>query len=89
MDLHEELKKNLFPGIKSMQDVSDRLESINTMKAITLCITRQIGFGTSHIFISLNQFNNVPARGNIYQLYRVALALVEAKLLVVQRSQND
>lgn len=60
--LYEELKKKLFPAIKSMQDATDRLKSINTMKAIPLCITtRQIDFGTSHIFLSLNQFNNLPA----------------------------
>lgn len=52
----------------------------------SVSITRQIEFGVCHIFLALTQFNNVPARGNIYQSYRVFLALVEAKHLIVQRS---
>lgn len=84
--LSEELKKKLFPGVKNEQTASERLEAVNTMKAITLCVTtRAIGFGTVNVFIAMFEFNNVPVRGNIYQLYRVALAAFECKVKIVNR----
>lgn len=83
-DLAEELKKRLFPGIKSAQE---RLDTINTIKAITLTITtRAIGFGAAHFFYSLYEFNNVPIRGSVYQFYRVSLAILEGKVKACQRS---
>lgn len=86
-NLSEELKKKLFPGVKDGQTASERLEAVNTFKAITLTVTtRAIGFGTMHIFLSLFEFANVPQRGDIYQLYRVGLAVFQAKLQIVQRS---
>lgn len=38
-----------------------------------------------HIFLSLYEFNNIPVRGDIYQLYRIGLAVFQAKLQIVQR----
>lgn len=85
-DLAEELKKKLFPGVKDGQSASERLEAVNTMKAITMCVTtRGIGFSTLHVFLSIYQFNNIPIRGSIFQLYRVALAVLECKVQIVQR----
>lgn len=84
--LSDELKKKLYPGVKDDMSVMDRLEAYNTSKAITLTITtRAIGMGTLHIFACLYEFNNVPVRGSIYQLYRVSLAVLEAKIQFVQR----
>lgn len=84
--LSEELKKKLFPGVKDGQTAADRLEAVNTLKAITLCVTtRSIGFGTLHMFSCLYQFNNVPVQGSIYEMYRVCLAVFEVKVKIVQR----
>ncbi|KAG5867922.1 hypothetical protein JTB14_019741 [Gonioctena quinquepunctata] len=85
-DLSDELRKKLFPGIKTSDDAMSRLEALQTFKAIELCITtRQIGFGTVQIFMALRQFNNVPVEGNIYQMYRVNLALLHVKMMITQR----
>lgn len=57
------------------------------MKAITLCVTtRGIGFGVVNVFSALFEFNNVPVRGNIYELYRVSLEVLQVKVQMVQRS---
>lgn len=56
------------------------------MKAITICVTtRGIGFGTINMFIALFEFNNVPMRGDIYQMYRISLAAFECKVKIVNR----
>lgn len=66
---------------------TNRVEMNNTLKNITLTITTPaIGFGTCQIFIALSQFPNIPVRGNIYQIYRVSIAILEAKVEIVQRS---
>ncbi|XP_046415809.1 uncharacterized protein LOC124177470 [Neodiprion fabricii] len=84
--LSDELRKKLYPGVKDEMSAMDRLEAYNTSKAITLTITtRAIGMGTLHIFSCLFEFNNIPIRGSIYQLYRVSLAVLEAKVQYVQR----
>lgn len=84
-DLAEDLKKKLFPGIKN-ESVMDRLESVQTFKAVTLCITtRAIGFSAVNIFTSLYEFNNVPVQGEITQFYRVGLAIIQTKVALAQR----
>lgn len=84
-DLAEDLKKKLFPGIKT-ESVMDRLEAVQTFKAVTLCITtRAIGFGVVNIFISLFEFSNVPIRDEITQFYRVCSAIVQTKVALTQR----
>ncbi|CAH1982559.1 unnamed protein product [Acanthoscelides obtectus] len=66
-DLSMALKNKLFPGIKDGQTAAERVEAVNTLKAITICITtRTIGFGTTHLFACLYEYNNVPVRGSIY-----------------------
>lgn len=80
------MKKKLFPGIKNAEDAANRLESVQTFKAITLTITtRQIGFGTVNICMALNQFNNVPVVGSVYEMYTVFLAMLEVKIMITQR----
>lgn len=37
------------------------------------------------ISLSLNQFNNVPVVGTIYEMYRVFLAMLEVKVMITQR----
>lgn len=89
-DLAESLKKKLFPGIKDAQDATNKIEATQTFKTIELTITtRQMGFGTVHILMALRQFNNVPATGNVYQMYRTFLAVYEAKTIVVNRGVTN
>lgn len=86
-DLAEDLRRKLFPGVKNGQSAMERLDAVNTLRAITLTVTtRAIGFGTASIFASLYEFNNVPVRGTIFQLYRISLAILEVKVKVCQRS---
>ncbi|KAK4882267.1 hypothetical protein RN001_005586 [Aquatica leii] len=86
-DLAEDLRRKLFPGVKNGQSAMERLDEVNTLRAITLTVTtRAIGFGTASIFASLYEFNNVPVRGTIFQLYRISLAILEVKVKVCQRS---
>ncbi|XP_044746580.1 uncharacterized protein LOC123308102 [Coccinella septempunctata] len=89
-DLADELKQKLFQGVKDERTARERLETVNIMKAITLPITtRSMGLGSAHIFYSLYGFRNmkdIPARGSIYQMYRVALAILEVKVTICQRS---
>ncbi|XP_050517765.1 uncharacterized protein LOC126892298 [Diabrotica virgifera virgifera] len=60
---------------------------INSDKAISLCVsTRAAGFGAAHIFNVISHYQNVPNAGNIYQYYRICLAILESKAQVVQRS---
>lgn len=81
-----ELKNKLFPGVKDGQNASDRLEAYNTERAITVTITtRRIGFSAYFIFQSIYEYNNVPVRGDIYQLYRVGLIMAECKVIVANR----
>ncbi|KAK9736526.1 hypothetical protein QE152_g12396 [Popillia japonica] len=62
------------------------LESTQTLKAITICITtRSIGFSATTMIRALYSFNNVPVRGSIYQIYRVYLAMLECKLTLDSR----
>ncbi|XP_046628200.1 uncharacterized protein LOC124309028 [Neodiprion virginianus] len=84
--LSEELKKKFYPGVTDNMSAMDRLEAYNTSKVITLTVTtRAVGFSTMHIFACLYEFNNVLMRGSIYQIYRVALAVFEAKIQFTQR----
>lgn len=88
--LAESLKRKLFPGIKDAQDATNKIEATQTFKTIELIITtRQMGFGTVHILMALRQFNNVPAIGNVYQMYRTFLAVYEAKTIVVNRGVTN
>ncbi|KAK4887512.1 hypothetical protein RN001_003783 [Aquatica leii] len=65
----------------------ERLEAVNTMRAITLTVTfRAIGFGAASIYAASFEFNNVPVRGSVYQMYRYNLAVFEVKVKVCQRS---
>lgn len=85
-DLSAELKNKLFPGVKDSQTASERLEAYNTERAITLTVTtRAIGFSCFSIFQSIFSYNQVPARGTIYQLYRVSLATFESKVIISNR----
>jgi hypothetical protein len=85
-DLSEDLRRKLFPGIKNGESAMERLEAVNTAKAITLCITtRSMGFGTVNVFMALSEFQNIPIRGNIYQYYRISLALLQCKVMIAQR----
>lgn len=67
----------------------DRMDAINILKAITITVTtRAIGFGVTNIFLTLSSLNNVPIRGNIYQVYRESLAVFEGKLQMIKRSPS-
>lgn len=86
-DLAEELKNKLFPGVKTGQNALERLEALNTFKAITLTVTtRAMGFRTNQIFFSLYEYNNVPVTSAIYEMYRVCLAVFEVKVKMCQRA---
>lgn len=85
-DLSEDLKKKLFPGVKDGQSAMERLEAVQTFKPITLCITtRGLGFGIVNIFRALREFHNAPDVGDIYQFYRVSLAITQTKVALAQR----
>lgn len=86
-DLAEELKKKLFPGVKTGQNALERLEALNTFKAITLTVTtRAMGFASNQIFFALYEYNNVPIRGTVYEMYRVCLTVFEVKVKTCQRA---
>ena len=86
IELSKALQNKLYPGVKNEQSAADRLEVISTFKAIVLCITtRTIGFGTISTFLTIYDLHNVPQRGDIYQFYRVSLALFEFKIQFCQR----
>lgn len=73
-------ERSSFSEVKSEQTAAERLETINILKAITICITtRSIGFGFVSVFLSMIVLRNVPTRSNIIQFYRVSLALIESK----------
>lgn len=85
-DLSEDLKKKLFPGVKDGHSAMERLEAVQTFKAITLCITtRGLGFGIMSIFRALREFHNTPEVGDVYQFYRVSLAVTQTKVALAQR----
>lgn len=85
-ELAKALQNKLFPGVKSEQSAADKLEVVSTLKAITLCITtRSMGFGTVTTFLAMMDLQNVPLRGDIYQFYRVSLAIFESKVQFCQR----
>lgn len=90
LDLADSLNKKYFPGIKDPQDAMNQIEATQTFKTSRLTITtRQIGFGCVNIFMGLRGFNNVPVQGNIYQMYRVFLAMTETKVVLVNRGIID
>ena len=61
-------------------------KQLQTFKAIPLCITtRSIGFGTISTFLAIFDLHDIPQRGDIYQFYRVSLALFESKMQFCQR----
>ena len=72
----------LVPGLKE-GDAASRMEAVNMLRAITLTITtRSIGLGITHIFYKLFEFERVPLRGTIYQMYRSCLAVMEVKVII-------
>lgn len=82
----KQLENSLLLGQKDISAALGALESTQTLKAITLCITtRSIGFSATTMIRALYSFNNVPVRGSIYQIYRVYLAMLECKLTLDSR----
>lgn len=77
----EDLKKLLFVGTHGEEDALARLGEAQQLRAITLSITtRSIGFGIAQTMFTAITINENILPPPCYSLYRIFLAMLEAKL---------
>lgn len=78
---HEDLKKALMIGIHGENDALAKLGETQQLKAMTLSITtRGIGFGITQTLFTAYSINENIILPSSLTLYRISLALLEAKL---------
>lgn len=75
------IRAELGAGLSGVDEILNRIQEEQTLKAITLSITtRGIGFGICDLLYLSNSYQETIQIPDVYSIYRTFLAVTEAKL---------